>query len=377
MAQPILQASAEGLVRPFNLLLLSPPLAVWLMVLLTWLNAERRMVGPLCRRLAVLALARAVRVVRAWWTYRRRALARGEFPPEAIDALHRREVHPLLTRQQSATGATAPGWDRATSDAGDIAIFRARADLDFGPAPGTHQSRGSAQHRPTNTTAPSPRMHDPRAAGCGACGDVLRRARIFRQAKAAQIKPQHRVWPPRRSACRQHPGPHHRPRRVPRFRADGIDTRRRNAAARAQPVQPAHNRRMPFPQSGKAQPVALGGQAQVSQRMASPPSHGPAPDAAPISRSPPCRNRPRLRSAGLAPWPCGRHHTRAGFGPTLAAGDHAPSRRTSGPVAFLPEHWILQDESSNTERHASTERLRFLAWISGLKARRCRRASAS
>ena len=124
LAERVLQVSADGLGGPFNLMLRSPAMAVRLMAMLTYFNEDTQVLDPLCRRLAVLALAREAGAAYAWWTHRRRALARGEFPPAVIDAINRREVPPGLTAKQAATLAFAGeiARDGRSSDATHAAL---------------------------------------------------------------------------------------------------------------------------------------------------------------------------------------------------------------------------------------------------------------
>lgn len=124
LADRVLQVSADGLGGPFNLLLRSPRMGAKMMALLSYFNEESQVLDPVCRRLAVLVLAREAGAIYAWWTHCRRALARGEFSQDVIDAINRRAEPPGLDARQQATVAFARDLARngRSSDASFAAL---------------------------------------------------------------------------------------------------------------------------------------------------------------------------------------------------------------------------------------------------------------
>jgi 4-carboxymuconolactone decarboxylase len=103
LAQRVMRVSADGLGGPFNLMLRSPAMGGRLMDLLQYFNDETKVLDPVCRRLAVLVLARRAGARYAWWTHSRRALKTGQLSPETLDALNRGERPQGLAEKQAAT----------------------------------------------------------------------------------------------------------------------------------------------------------------------------------------------------------------------------------------------------------------------------------
>lgn len=103
LAERVMRVSADGLGGPFNLMLRSPAMGGRFMDLLQYFNDETKVLDPVCRRLAVLVLARRAGARYAWWTHSRRALKAGQLPSETIDALNRGERPHGLTGKQAAT----------------------------------------------------------------------------------------------------------------------------------------------------------------------------------------------------------------------------------------------------------------------------------
>lgn len=102
LVQKILSVSSHGLGGPFNLLLRSPAMARHFIDLLTYFNEDTVVLDPLCRRLAVLVVARHAGAGYAWWSHCRRALAHREFPQTVIDAIHAQRQPQGLTDKQAA-----------------------------------------------------------------------------------------------------------------------------------------------------------------------------------------------------------------------------------------------------------------------------------
>jgi len=103
LARRMMLVSSDGLGGPFNLMLRSPEMGGRLMDLLHYFNDETEVLDPLCRRLAVLVLARWANARYAWWTHSRRALRAGQFAQEVIDAINRGERPEGLPAKQAAT----------------------------------------------------------------------------------------------------------------------------------------------------------------------------------------------------------------------------------------------------------------------------------
>jgi 4-carboxymuconolactone decarboxylase len=103
LAERVMRVSADGLGGPFNLMLRSPAMGGRLMDLLQYFNDETKVLDPVCRRLAVLVLARRAGARYAWWTHSRRALKAGQLSPETIDALNRGQRPQGLSVKQAAT----------------------------------------------------------------------------------------------------------------------------------------------------------------------------------------------------------------------------------------------------------------------------------
>ena len=103
LAERVLRVSSDGLGGPFNLMLRSPAMGGRLMDLLQYFNDETRVLDPVCRRLAVLVLARRAGARYAWWTHSRRALKAGQLAPATIDALNRGQRPQGLAPKQAAT----------------------------------------------------------------------------------------------------------------------------------------------------------------------------------------------------------------------------------------------------------------------------------
>jgi 4-carboxymuconolactone decarboxylase len=132
LAERVMRVSADGLGGPFNLMLRSPDMGDRLMDMLQYFNDETKLLDPVCRRLAVLVLARRAGARYAWWTHSRRALKAGQLTPETIDALNRGERPAGLTSKQAATvgfvveltagGVSDPTFERLRSMADEAEI---------------------------------------------------------------------------------------------------------------------------------------------------------------------------------------------------------------------------------------------------------------